>query len=476
MADYDYEILDEGGEDDYYPDFYPDNEVLGDEDQSPWYNQDHFPELTLQQLFNRCIIPTLQDGGHHIFVALAWCIVYRMSTQFVTLPKSVCHIVSIFCGCMLMHHFFGSSVIYLMAQGIIAYLSLVFTFFVLKKHCGWICMALCLSFLIVCELFIVNLTQWHMIRAAQMLVAMRAISIGFQLDEKSLTNLPHPLPYFGYLYHVGTAAFGPWIPFKDYLNIDNNTHSVLVWSSHITLSVIYSLFSLSVSACWSMWLIPSGSSKWFMAYRDALSFRSSHYFVSYPSEATTLASGIDTSPTRNWVMTVTRPWNVELPRSLVEVVINWNLPMHAWLKNYVFRVAKPHGAFFALLGTYTVSALLHGLNFQLGAVLLSLGFYTYTEHVTRRKLSQVFSACIQARKCGANCDHSWKENNWMVKLSNLFMSLLAMFHLAYLGLMFDSSQLQEEGYSYYHVLAKWRWLNFSSHWITAATFLFYLLI
>ena len=142
----------------------------------------------------------------------------------------------------------------------------------------------------------------------------------------------------------------------------------------------------------------------------------------------------------------------------------------------VFRVAKPHGAFFALLGTYTVSALLHGLNFQLGAVLLSLGFYTYTEHVTRRKLSQVFSACIQARKCGANCDHSWKENNWMVKLSNLFMSLLAMFHLAYLGLMFDSSQLQEEGYSYYHVLAKWRWLNFSSHWITAATFLFYLLI
>lgn len=65
-----------------------------------------------------------------------------------------------------------------------------------------------------------------MIRAAQMLVAMRAISIGFQLDEKSLTNLPHPLPYFGYLYHVGTAAFGPWIPFKDYLNIDNNTHSV----------------------------------------------------------------------------------------------------------------------------------------------------------------------------------------------------------------------------------------------------------
>ena len=50
---------------------------------------------------------------------------------------------------MLMHHFFGSSLIFLMAQGIIAYLSLVFSFYVLKKHCGWICMALCLSFLII---------------------------------------------------------------------------------------------------------------------------------------------------------------------------------------------------------------------------------------------------------------------------------------------------------------------------------------
>ena len=85
------------------------------------------------------------------------------------------------------------------------------------------------------ELFIVDLVQWHMIRAAQMLVAMRAISIGFQLDDKSLTNLPHPLPYFGYLYYVGTAAFGPWIPFKDYLNVENNKHSVIQFKKIIHL-------------------------------------------------------------------------------------------------------------------------------------------------------------------------------------------------------------------------------------------------
>ena len=30
---------------------------------------------------------------------------------------------------------------------------------------------------------------------------------------------------------------------------------------------------------------------------------------------------------------VAKPLHIELPRSLVEVVTNWNLPMHYWLKN-----------------------------------------------------------------------------------------------------------------------------------------------
>ena len=80
------------------------------------------------------------------------------------------------------------------------------------------------------ELLIVGAVQWHMIRAAQMLVAMRAISIGFQLDGNVLQSLPEPLPYFGYLFYVGTISFGPWIPFKDYINIGASNQSVKVIS------------------------------------------------------------------------------------------------------------------------------------------------------------------------------------------------------------------------------------------------------
>ena len=71
--------------------------------------------------------------------------------------------------------------------------------------------------------------------------------------------------------------------------------------------------------------------------------------------------------------------------------------------------ARPWGAAAAIGATYGVSALLHGLNFQLGAVLLSLGFYTYVEHGTRHKLAAAFNASIAARRCpDADCSYRYK--------------------------------------------------------------------
>ena len=53
-------------------------------------------------------------------------------------------------------------------------------------------------------------------------------------------------------------------------------------------------------------------------------------------------------------------------------------------------------------------------------------------------------------------------------LVNLLFGLLTMFHLAYLGVMFDqSSPDQVTGYSWSHTLAKWRQLDFTSHWVVA---------
>jgi len=65
--------------------------------------------------------------------------------------------------------------------------------------------------------------------------------------------------------------------------------------------------------------------RWVVAYRDALSFRLSHYFVSHLSEASASLGGIETG-------IVSRAQHIELPRSLLSVVTYWNIPMHNFLK------------------------------------------------------------------------------------------------------------------------------------------------
>ena len=83
----------------------------------------------------------------------------------------------------------------------------------------------------------------------------------------------------------------------------------------------------------------------------------------------------------------------------MEVVVSWNMPMHRWLKLYVFKQTKPRaGAGAAIVLTYLASTVLHGLTGQIAAVLFSLGAYTWVEHSLRAKLSNIMDASIGARR------------------------------------------------------------------------------
>ena len=90
---------------------------------------------------------------------------------------------------------------------------------------------------------------------------------------------------------------------------------------------------------------------------------------------------------------------LQVPRSLVEVVVSWNLPMHKWLKVYVFKQSRARlGAGAAVMMTYLASTMLHGLTGQIAAVLFSLGAYTWVEHSLRSKLSNIMDASIGTRR------------------------------------------------------------------------------
>nr|CAD7265463.1 unnamed protein product [Timema shepardi] len=338
---------------------------------------------------------------------------------------------------------------YILLLAFIGYITLYLVSTYLKKHRGPILGITCFSFLIFCEFYLVEEMEWHKIRGAQMLLVMRIISIAFDTDFGTLEHIPSPFEFMGYICCCGTCIFGPWIPYKNYISLCDRTPLFICVSLH----------------------------RWLIAYRDAFAFRSSHYFISFLSEASAMISGFGNESDSIWSFVVTRPLSIEAPRSLVEVVIYWNRPMHYWFKTYVFRSTRPLGSVAAVLSTYIVSILMHGLNFQLAAVLFSLGGYTYVEFSLRHKLAQVFDACIEAHPCRQRCSHRHKAKQLSTKLANVGFGILTMFHLSYLGVMFDmSSTLQEKGYSYSHTLSKWSNLHFASLWVVLGTYIFYLLI
>lgn len=49
-----------------------------------------------------------------------------------------------------------------------------------------------------------------------MVVAMKAISLALDLDRGTVSHLPSPAEFLGYVLYVGTVVFGPWISFSTY--------------------------------------------------------------------------------------------------------------------------------------------------------------------------------------------------------------------------------------------------------------------
>ncbi|CAM9288301.1 unnamed protein product [Lampetra planeri] len=235
---------------------------------------------------------------------------------------------------------------------------------------------------------------------SQMVVAMKAISLAFDLDRGVVASVPSPVEFMGYIYFVGTVIFGPWISFNSYKRL---------WKG-------------------------GEAGQWLLAYENTMSFHFSNYFVGYLSETTaTLAGAGFTEEKENlkWDMSVSKPLYVEFPRSMVEVVTSWNVPM---------------------------SRFLHTL--------------------LRKRLAAIFNACILSKKCQPNCSHQHKKKLWVYVINGTF-SALALLHLTYLGSVFNSSvdyMEEEEDDITHHTIQKWSELSWTSHWLTFGCWILYRLV
>ncbi|KAK9515916.1 hypothetical protein VZT92_026514 [Zoarces viviparus] len=442
--------------------------------------------LVVQQLAESCGVSTVQQGFQQVWRLLLLCLICRLCFRLGGV-STVKHVVSALSGVCGLFLFFELHMLWVLWLCALCYLVLL-----LSRHSssrGLFLSVVILIYLLVGELHLIDMVTWHKIRGSQMVVAMKAISLAFDLDRGTVGSLPSPAEFLGYVLFVGTVVFGPWISFSTYQNAIEGTELSWLWLRSSSLSLLKSQICLLVSTCVAPYLFPllipiygsTVTQKWLHAYENAVSFHFSNYFVGHLSEGTSMLAGAGFTEEKDnirWDLRVVKPLSVEMPRSMVLVVTSWNIPMSRWLKTYAFKNAVKLGTFPAILVTYTASALLHGLSFHLGAVLLSLGFITYVEHVLRKKLASIFSACILSRACTSDCSHQHKKEYW-VMLLNLVFSFLAIFHLTYLGSMFDpgvDEQEVEEGYAAIHTIQRWSELNWASHWVVFACWVFYRLI
>ncbi|CAI2723301.1 unnamed protein product [Schistosoma spindalis] len=337
-----------------------------------------------------CTIPVLKQAHWLLILILVSCLLWRI-VQFLLnrcLPSNgkicrtfvtiILHIFSICLGLFVLYY--ASYDLWWIVIGLIITLTLLFTLNINSdiadshgKYTNWelfVTIGICSSVQLYCE-FYKNPVKWHQIRGSIMIIIMKCIS--FSMENKNFyktinkepccillwTPLYRGLLWLSYCLCPASLLFGPWFnPLRYEEMIRNyavNDRSFSLKYTMISLFQTVKLFGLSLlyltySTCFTHTLaMILKFQPWLHAYFASQSFRFSHYFVCISSESFMTALGycdkysIKSNKQENTKeknnskdvykpIVVTRPLFIELPRSLVEVVIYWNLPMHSWLK------------------------------------------------------------------------------------------------------------------------------------------------
>lgn len=325
--------------------------------------------------------------------------------------------------------------------------------------------------LVLCQYILLELKTWMEIRGVIMIFTMKFISLVDDIDSFVISHLSC-VQYFGYMCCGSNILFGPWICYKDYsLLLKTPTVKSKWWIFAVAKTLLKSIIFLIFSNCILDYLIPEESNSWLIAYKEAVSFRTSHYFISFLSEASMLAAGYKNFRywySNKWQYVVTTPSEIEFPTALATVFINWNKPMHDFLRKYVYRSWVQFGKFYGILATFIVSSFLHGFELKVSVVLITVGIFSFVQNTLRNHLSDIFSLCIKIYPCRDRCKHKYKRDHNVSILLKIIFSLSSMLHLVFLGRLMDSST-DDVG-----ILQKWSDMKFISFWIITFKTLFIL--
>ncbi|KAG5673287.1 hypothetical protein PVAND_003347 [Polypedilum vanderplanki] len=468
----------------YKGSFYYDDYDLDHYDDSFEYSyDDQLPSFELSDILS-CGSTVLKQILKQISYLLVINLIYRVIRQTVSLPEFLKHLSSSLLGWLSTFIFFSTGNFYVLLLNFASYGFLKLLQIYQVKRQGLATIVFQIITIFTCEIIERETTTWQNLRGSALIISMKAISLAYDITSNKLNKLPSIYEYTGYMLCPANLVLGPFVSFLTYKHMAKGMRFSIRHFLHVLVNSFLSIVFIFLSACFLNYLI-ADDARFIVTYRDAFIFRCSHYFVSFMSAAALLTSGIESKDRASsdiFGYQITRPLDIELPRSLVPVVISWNIPIHLWIKNYVFENLKRYGKFKAIVLTYLISSSLHGLQIQLAAVLLSIGIFSYVEFRLRNLLAEILDACVNANKCVLDekgcCitkGHEYTTRHFWVKLINFTFGIFTVVLLAYLGVLLDTSVDNQNQFSFYSNLKKWYDLNFFGHIIVLIWYMMYLI-
>ncbi|CAH1103396.1 unnamed protein product [Psylliodes chrysocephalus] len=448
------------------------------EDSLDFFYENEIIEETSQIIWENCVIPSTLSIIHIIYKIVLVNFMFAILVSSVRLGQNLFHALSGSCGIYLISHLESTEGKLLVVIFFSLSYLILFTSYIQKKYypiqkenidkirylsSSNIIKYALIIILVLCEYFLMKTETWMEIRGLVMIFSMKLISLADDIDKDAI-DFPNYFQYFGYIFSGANVMFGPWISFQDYILMYNQpTKKNLKWILSIARALLLSIFFLTVSNCWTSYIIKDDMNIFLVSYKEALSFRTSHYFVSFLSEASMLAAGLKNIKIWNepnkWQYKIVDPLKIELPTALATVVTHWNKPMHDFLKKYVYKCWLPLGKFYGILATFIMSSFLHGFELKVSVVLISIGIFSYLQFAARDYFARAFNCCIRVYPCRDGCTHKYKRCTIIPGCFRLFFSVTNIIHLIYLGMLMDPST-DDIG-----IIKKWKNLYFISFWL-----------
>ncbi|KAJ8930865.1 hypothetical protein NQ314_016285 [Rhamnusium bicolor] len=325
------------------------------------YESNEFYEETVFDVWNNCIAPSSISIFYTVYKVIVVNLFFSVIVSTVRIPQTGFHLLSGLSGLFLISGLESTS------GKVLILIFLTQSYFLLHLGCmiqskydpiqkyninkirylsnSNIIKYSLITALVLCEYFLLEAETWLEIRGIIMVFTMKLISLAEDVD-KGVTSFPTFFRYFGYIFCGANIMFGPWISFQEYIVLYHHPRQKNIWWIYGILRALFiSGFFLMISNCWTNYFIPDNSNRWLVGYKEALSFRTSHYFICYLSEASMVAAGYINHKIwyedENWRFFITDPLKIEFPTALATVVTNWNQPMHEFLKRCIdFKIKK----------------------------------------------------------------------------------------------------------------------------------------